>query len=292
VVLPDSEYPANVVPWARLADRGVRLKIVKSIGGELPLESYRDAVDDSTRVVTVSHVEFGNGFLNDIAALSELAHRHGALLFVDAAQSLGLIHTRVAKLGIDGLSSCGYKWLCGPGGTGMMYARRDLIPDISPAYAGFESMPPDRFRKWFGAISRDGWRAELQYPLSSLANRFEFGEHCTILLMGFTRSLEYLLDHGTRRIEKRARGLADYLISRLEECGMDLVTPADPEKRAGIITFHTREYAGGNRALTAELATRGILVSPRIGGIRASCHFFNDAGDVDSLVDQIAQLTG
>jgi len=96
------------------------------------VESSLKAMSESTRAIVVSHVEFGCGFRNDIPALSELCHDRGALLFVDAAQSLGVMDVDVRRMGIDALSSCGYKWLCGPSGTGLLYVRRDLIPELRP----------------------------------------------------------------------------------------------------------------------------------------------------------------
>lgn len=291
VVIPDVEYPANVAPWVRQADRGVRVKIVSSINGEVPIESFKKAIDSNTRVVAVSHVEFGNGFKNDLAALSELAHGSGALLFVDAAQSLGVVGINPGKLGIDALSSCGYKWLCGPAGTGIMYVREDLIPEISPRYMGFESISSSKYDEMFKDLARDGWRADMNYPFSSYANRFEFGETSSILLMGFASSMEFLLGFGLRRIEERSRILTDYLISRLDDRGMNLQTPRDPARRAGIVTFIPARCKGGNMVLAAELARRGVFVSARAGGIRVSCHFFSNENDIDVLMDFVRDLT-
>ena len=114
VLIPDFEYPANVVPWLRQAGRGVKLRTIPAHRGEIDLEALRRAIDDRTRVVAISHVEFANGFKNDLASISEMAHRHDALLFVDGAQSLGVVETDVRKLGVDSLAACGYKWLCSP----------------------------------------------------------------------------------------------------------------------------------------------------------------------------------
>ncbi len=292
VVIPDVEYPANLLPWLRQRARGAKVRIAPTIGGELTIDCLKGLMDEKTRVIAVSHVEFGNGCRNDIAAISEAAHSVGALLFVDAAQSLGVVDTDVRKLGIDVLSSCSYKWLCGPSGTGIMYARSDLVPELRPFYIGFESISPQDFKTMYDGLDRDGWKAEPDYPLSPFANRFEFGEASDVVNLGFAHSMEYLLDHGIRGIEKRSTMLADYLISRLDDLDMEVLTPKHPSRRAGIVTFRPQAYTKGNRALATELAKRGVLVTPRYGGIRASCHFFNDEGDIDALVDQVHSLVG
>jgi len=289
VLIPDLEYPANVAPWARLRDQGVRLRIVRSVGGQIPVESFLEAMSKSTRVVAVSHVEFGCGFRNDIPALSELCHDRGALLFVDAAQSLGVIDVDVRRMGIDALSSCGYKWLCGPSGTGLLYVRRDLIPELKPRYVGFEGLSPTAFRRRFDGLARAGWRTWTSYPLSKAANRFEFGEQSAVLLAGLAASLGLLLKLGTKWIEGRSRKLVAHLISSLDSADMELLSPREPEKRAGITTFRPRGQGRDMRRLAQDLRSKGVLISPRAGGIRASCHFFNDPEDLDKLIDAVLE---
>ncbi len=289
VVVPDIEYPANVAPWSNLRRLGVRLRIAKTARGESIAESIAKATDGTTRVVAVSHVEFGTGIRNDVATISEIAHKNGALLFVDAAQSLGLLNIRVSKLGIDALSSCGYKWLCGPSGTGVMYVREDLVPHINPAYVGFESVSPELYRRMFDAVARTGWHSPTRYPLSPKANRFEFGSPSEVLFLGLATSMEYLLEVGAHSIESRSRRLVERLISQLQGAGLPVLTPLERSQRAGIVTF----LAGPprrNRALAEKLVREGILVSPRMGGLRASCHFFNRSDHIDCLLDHVTRM--
>jgi selenocysteine lyase/cysteine desulfurase len=292
VVLPDIEYPANVVPWLRQRARGVKVRAIRSIDGVIDLDSLRRIVDDDTRVVAISHVEFANGFKNDLMEISEIAHRHGAMLFVDSAQSLGIVDTDVRKMGVDSLSACGYKWLCSPPGSGILFVREDLIPEILPAYSGFESVDPGLFARMFDDIQNDDWTAEMNYPLSRSANRFEFGESNLIPNVAFARSLEYLQEIGIKRIERDSKNLVEYLISRLDETGYQVLTPLDPSRRAGIVTFRVAEDESIHREVAMELRRRGILVSPRYGGLRACCHFFNDREDVEVLLDNLRDIIG
>jgi len=291
VVLPDIEYPANVVPWLNQGGRGVRVRVVPTQGGMVDPDVLESMVDEKTRVVALSHVEFSNGFRNDLRSISELVHGHGGLLFVDAAQSLGVVETDVRRLGIDSLSTCGYKWLCSPPGTGIFYLRKDLVGEVKPAYAGFESVDPEMFRALYSELQRDGWTAGMDYPPSPGANRFEFGEPNLIPNVAFARSMEYLLGLGKRRVEKRSSKIVEYLLGRLGECGYDVLTPADPSMRAGIVTFRAGDGEIPNWEVARRLREMGILVSARYGGIRISCHVFNDSGDVDSLLDGIDEIT-
>jgi selenocysteine lyase/cysteine desulfurase len=290
VVLPDIEYPANVVPWLRQAARGVKVRTVRTVDGRVDLDSLRRAIDDHTRVVAISHVEFANGFKNDLREISEIAHRHGAIVFSDSAQSLGIVDTDVRKMGVDSLSACGYKWLCSPPGSGILFVREDLISELAPAYSGFESVDPEVFARLFDDIKNDNWTAEMDYPLSRSASRFEFGESNLIPNVALSKSLEYLLGIGIDRIERESTSLVEHLISRLDENGYQVLTPRDPAKRAGIVTFRVTKEETKHREVATELRRRRILVSPRYGGLRACCHLFNDREDVEILLDNLHDI--
>jgi selenocysteine lyase/cysteine desulfurase len=124
----------------------------------------------------------------------------------------------------------------------------------------------------------------MNYPLSKSANRFEFGESNLIPNVALSRSLEYLQGIGIDRIERESTSLVEYLISRLNEANYEVLTPRDPSKRAGIVTFRISKDELDHRRAAIELRTMGILVSPRYGGLRACCHFFNDREDVEILL--------
>jgi selenocysteine lyase/cysteine desulfurase len=91
------------------------------------LEDVEKAVDDKTVAVAVSHVEYANGFRNDLKALSQIAHEHGAYLIVDAIQSAGAIPIDVKKDDVDFLATACYKWLLSPPGAGYLYVKEELI---------------------------------------------------------------------------------------------------------------------------------------------------------------------
>lgn len=119
VVTADLEYPSVVYPWLRKS-LGVKIHYVKNVNGKILLEDMEKAVDDKTVAVVVSHVEYVNGFRNDLRALSEIAHRHGAYLIVDAIQSAGVIPINVKGDDVDFLAIACYKWLLGPSGAGYL----------------------------------------------------------------------------------------------------------------------------------------------------------------------------
>src|SRR5262245_30505137 len=125
VVSAEDEYPANVYPWLNLARKGVELRRVKSREGRISLDDLRAAIDARTRVVTLSWVEFATGFRNDLDAVGQLCREEGVLFFVDAIQGLGVLPLDVSRTPVDFLAADGHKWLLGPEGAGLFWARRE-----------------------------------------------------------------------------------------------------------------------------------------------------------------------
>jgi len=125
VLVPDLEYPSNVIPWERVAkEKGARVLGIRSVNGLVPIEEIERRLDDRTKVLAISLVEFSTGQRFPLQRLSEACREHGTLLFLDAVQALGAIDVDTSKADIAGLSAGGYKWLCGPLGSGLLYVSR------------------------------------------------------------------------------------------------------------------------------------------------------------------------
>ena len=120
IVTTDLEYPSVVYPWLR-RKLGVKVDYVKNVNGKILLEDLEKTVDDNTIAVAISHVEYVNGFRNDLGAVSKIAHDHGAYLIVDAIQSAGAFPIDVKKDDVDFLATACYKWLLSPPGAGYLY---------------------------------------------------------------------------------------------------------------------------------------------------------------------------
>ncbi len=118
VVSTSMEFPANVYPWKNLEQRGVHYRVVEEVDGRIPFDRLAEAIDKRTRVVSVSAVQWSNGFRMDLARLGELCQEKGVLLFVDAIQALGVHPIDVRGMNIDFLAADSHKWLCGPEGAG------------------------------------------------------------------------------------------------------------------------------------------------------------------------------
>src|SRR5262245_23639131 len=120
VVLPECEFPSNRFAWQNLASRGVEARLVPCPDGRLDLDAMARACDGRTRLIAVSWVDYAAGWRNDPAALAQLAHDRGALLFLDAIQGLGVFPLDVRAAGVDFAAADGHKWLLGPEGAGVL----------------------------------------------------------------------------------------------------------------------------------------------------------------------------
>lgn len=275
VVTTDLEYPSVVYPWLKRS-LGVKVHYVNNVNGKVLLEDFEKAVDDSTVAVAVSHVEYVNGFRNDLKALSQIAHEHGAYLIVDAIQSAGVIPIDVKRDNVDFLTTACYKWLLSPPGAAYLYVREDLIEDFEPPYVGWASVKHEIFE------TVDFWDI-WSLRLSETASRFEVGTPSFLSFVGAAEAIKMLLGFGIENIEKRVLRLTDYLIDDVKALGLKLQTPEELQNRSGIVNFKINKP----KEVMEQLKHKGIIVSARANGIRVSPHFYNTEEEIDKLVEEI-----
>ncbi|MDH7478296.1 MAG: aminotransferase class V-fold PLP-dependent enzyme [Candidatus Bathyarchaeota archaeon] len=275
IVTTNLEYPSVVYPWLRKS-LGVKVHYVKNVNGKILLEDVEKAVDNKTVAVAVSHVEYVNGFRNDLRAISEIAHKHGAYLIVDAIQSAGAIPIDVKRDDVDFLATACYKWLLSPPGAGYLYVKEELIEKFEPPFVGWASVKPEVFE------TIDFWDI-WSLRLSETANRFEIGSPSFISFVGATEALKLLLNFGIENIEKRIFKLTDYLMESIKNLGLEFFTPEERQYRSGIVLFKIHKP----QELVAKLRQKGIVVSARAHGIRVSPHFYNTENEIDRLIEEI-----
>ena len=278
IVTTDLEYPSVVYPWLR-KNLGARIQYVKSVDGKVSLDEMEKAVDDKTVAVAISHVEYVNGFRQNLRVLSEIAHEHGAYLIVDAIQSVGTMPINVKTDDVDFLMAACYKWLLSPSGAAYLYVKDDLIEKFEPPYVGWASVKQEVFKTidfW------DIWNLKL----SKTASRFEVGSPSTISFVGAAEAMKMLLDYGTENIKRRIIKLTDRLIDSVKDLGLELQTPEEKQCRSGIVNFKIEKAD----RVTDKLNRKGIVVSARAQGIRVSPHYYNTEEEINKLTEEIKKL--
>lgn len=274
-VIPEHEFPSVVYPFLNLERRGVTVRFApKGPDGFTSVDAIRGVTDERTRAIVVSHVEFMNGFRNDLAALSQLAHDLDAVLISDVTQSLGPSVVDVASTGVDVIAAHSYKWLMASYGVGVTYLSDRAIERIQPTYAG--------------RLSVDLGFEDLGYELRwrSGAARYQTGGLNWITLSGLRASLELISAMKPADIAEHTIGLTDRLLDGVESKGYSIASSRDPEHRSAIVAFTTGD-AQADSALVGELEKKRISVVLRGMGIRVSPYFYNTDHEIDQLVDAL-----
>lgn len=274
IVTTGVEFPANIYPWMNLRSHGVQLKMVPEDNGRIPLDRLVELIDDRTRVLTVSAVQFASGFRTDLAALGNICQQRGVLFCVDAIQALGCVPIDVRAMKIDFLSSDGHKWLLGPEGAGIFYCRHELLGLLRPSSVG-----------WLGvkdAQNFGGYRLEFR----SDARRFDGGSYNMAGIWALGASIDWLMEIGIQNVWERVRMLTDRLIEGVRNKGYRLVSSRTPGEESGIVTFVSAKHDHA-RVVDHMRQEYRTIIATRMGRLRASPHFYNTEEEIDQLIDHL-----
>ncbi len=271
LVTANVEFPSNVYPWMRLRSRNVEMRMVAAREGRVRKEDIFAACDGKTRLISLSSVEFANGHRNDLAGIGEFCQKKGIFFCVDAIQSLGVLPMDVRSYGIDSLSADSHKWLLGPEGIGGFYLSRDVMEMVEPVVLG-----------WHSVENRLDFE-NYDFRLSPDARRFEPGSFNMVGLAVFHASMGLLLSTGIDRVWERVRRLTDGVIEKARRNGFEVLSPANPENRSGIVTF--RVPGADPAGLWKAMLARKAVCSPRAGGIRVSPHFYNTPEEIERFFE-------
>lgn len=271
VIVPDLEFAGNVYPWWNLKTLGVEMRMIASRDGRVLIEDIVAAMDRRTRLVSISFVQFVNGFRIDLNRLGEACRERRVLLCVDAIQGLGAVPLNVHAVPIDFLAAGAHKWMLGPLGAGCFYCRTELLEELDVAEAGHHS----------GPVPEGDWLVR-DLALFPDARRFEGGVYAFPQIAGYHAALDLLMEVGVENIWRKIRRLTDQLVEGLRRLGYDVVSPLGEGERSGIISFRP----GGHdpARLQRDLETAGVVVANRSGLIRVSPHFYNNEADIDRLM--------
>lgn len=278
VVISDREFPANVYPWKRLADRGVQLEMVPCTPEGWPDEArmLERLADPRVRCVAVSLTQFANGYTVDLARFSRETRARGQFLVVDAIQALGQLPVDLRETPVDILSAGAQKWLLGPWGSGFMYVRRELIAGLEPAIASWMSFEgTDDFTRL--TEYRDAFRPD--------ARRFELVTLPFQDFVGMVQSVGLLLELGVPAIQRHLRSLHAPVVEWARRRGVRITSPAGTHS-SGIICVAPPRVEECYRALREAR----VSLSLREGSLRIAPHCYNTPDDlarVTEILDRV-----
>ena len=264
VLVPVSDFPANVYPWMHLERLGVNVHFIKKHNRRFGLKEIKEALVPGTRMIAVSSVDYASGFRTDLKELGAFCREKGILYCVDAIQSLGVIPMDVKECGIHFLASGGHKWLMGPMGIGVVFVDRQVNEMITPSRIG-----------WKSVVDEEDFR--IDFTLKEDALRFEPGTMNFAGIHGLGSAIELLEEVGLTRINKKVTEVNDLFIERLKERNLQIASPLNDNERSGILTFKPKKDP---KKCFEFLINRKIMASLRQNRIRIAPHFYNNYDDV------------
>jgi selenocysteine lyase/cysteine desulfurase len=269
------EFPSNIYPWLRLREAyGTEVRFCEERDGRIDLGELIGLIDSKTRIVAISHVQYGSGFRADLERIGRAARQHDALLVVDVIQAMGAQPINVEAQLIDAAAGAGHKWLLTPEGVGLLYLSDRARERIEPTLVGWMSVPdPDDYGNF-----------EQQWSPGALA--WETGTVPTSLIHGLEASLSLLQETGVECIAAHLYELTDYLCERLQALDYHVVSSRrDREKSQIVCIQHPGEWSP--MALYNHLKKQNIITAPRGERLRISPHLYNTAADIDKLVEAL-----
>jgi len=274
IILTDYEFPANVYPFLNMERFGVEIIYVPNRNGTIQLEDIESRITPRTRLLSISFVEFSNGFRNDLESIGKICRQNNIIFSVDGIQGVGAIPMDVQKFQIDFMSNGGHKWLMGPMGAGFMYIRPQLFERLYPAYTG-----------WLAV--QDSWEFT-DYKLNFLpdARRYEYAVANFMGITGLSAAVDLLLEAGTARIERHLLSLGKVLVESLREFGLNFQGDSSTKSWSGIYSF------SGKRTdeLYEYLLKKNIICSLRNKMLRVAPHFYNTMEEIEQLTNEIKKF--
>jgi len=274
IVLPVGEFPSNRLPWLAQVNQGVTVREVDIRAAEDAEGALLEAMDENTRLLTVSAVQWSDGFRLDLEHLGRACKSASVLFFVDAIQQLGALPMDVEACYIDFLAADAHKWLLGPEGIAVFYCRESIRSQLKLRQQGWHMYD----KPW-------SFDTKGRQP-SSTAKRFEAGSPNSVGQAALHASLELLLSAGMDRVSTQVLRNSDYLIKELDRLPrIEITSRTLPERRSGIVSFQHTDIPSPR--LHSQLAKSGITTAVRGDSIRLSPHFYQDESDLTELLQAL-----
>src|SRR2546426_5436618 len=275
VVLADMDFPTLAYQWLVKKRLGVECRFVESPDHIYTLpELFEQKVDAQTAMVATSRVFYTSGYIQDVRAVADMVHKHGAYMLIDDYQGTGQIPINVVAQDIDFLVTGTLKWLMGGPGLALVYIREGLLSQLEPTIAG-----------WFGHREQFQFKTR-EFEFRQEATRVEMGTPAVAAVYAANGGMDIVQEISVERICERTRYLTNDLIARAREHGWTVRAPQEPERRSSIVMLELEQP----EEIVKALATRNIITDSRPGLLRISPYFYNTSEENAIVVDAIAEI--
>ena len=278
IVSSNEEFPSNRLPWQSLANQGVEFRQADLSCADTPEDALFALVDDHTRLLTISSIQFASGLRMDLVKIGEFCQQRGILFCVDAIQSLGAVQFDVQAYHADFVMADGHKWLFGAEGLGVFYSSAAARDQLKLTQYGWHNMKDTH------NYENKAWE------IHPTARRFECGSMNTLGIHALSASLSLLLELGMETVEALVLKNAEIVKAHVANNDqLNLITSAYSPLKSGIVVF--KHHTIANECLYKQLQDKGVVCALRGGGIRFSPHFYNSEQEISNAFELIANAT-
>jgi kynureninase len=276
VVITDMDFPSDVYVLRQWLPDHMHVHTVKTHDGiTIDTDELLDAIDETTRLVSISHVLFKSAYIMPVQTIVEKAHQVGAQVVFNGYHSVGVIPVDVTALDVDFYIGGVLKWMCGGPGGVFMYVHPDLLKTLEPKVTGwFAHQQPFAFDLENFVLREDSYR--LMNGTPGIAS-----------LYAIQPGIDIIAQAGVNAIRAKSMRQTALLIDLADAAGYAVVSPRAAEQRAGTVTInppHAYE-------VSQELIARGIIIDYRQNaGIRIGPHFYNTDDELRRTLDTIAEI--
>jgi cysteine desulfurase / selenocysteine lyase len=272
IVSFEREFPANFYPWRRIRDKfGTELRLAPEREGRIDLDELIGFIDENTRVVTISAVQYGSGFRADLERIGRAARAVDALFCVDIIQGFGAMPFDLPAQYVDAAAGASHKWLCAPEGCGILYLSERARERVDPTLVGWISVETP-------------WDFEdREQPFRPNALAWESGTGCSSLFYGLEQSLKLLHETGIENIQRYLADLTDGLCDALGGKNYEIISSRRPGESSAIVCIKHRGGMTSNE-VASRLEAEHVVISPRGDRIRIAPHFYNNVSDIERLL--------
>lgn len=274
IVITNQEFPSNRIVWESLQNQGVTVRQADISNTKYPESSLFALVDEQTRLIAVSAVQYASGLRMDLAKIGSFCQENKILFCVDAIQSLGALQFDVQAIHADFVMADGHKWMLGPEGLAVFYCKAERREQLHLKQYG-----------WHNVENQRNYEAKT-WTVAASARRFECGSPNMLGIHALSASLSLLHEVGMPTVEEIVKDNTRYLIEALAQSAeIEILSPLEANRYAGIVTF--RHQRVETSALFHQLLERGIACAERGGGVRFSPHFYTERDQLERAVEYV-----
>ncbi len=276
ILLMQGDFPSDILPWLALEQRGVRVRLIRPGRFVIQPEELLGNISASTKLLCLTLAHSLSGFAIDAEALGTICRERGVTFVLNVSQALGARRFSVANSPVDAITSVGFKWLCGPYGTGFCWIKPELRESLNYNQAYWLSMQTaDDLAKEPGVPAPRSDLGARRYDVFGTANFFNFKP--------WAASIEYLLSQGLENIEAYSNSLVTRLIEGLDPEKYDLLSPRSGPARSTLV-FISHKQPERNSLIYEELRRRRIFFAQRAGKLRLAPHLYNTREEIDEAL--------